>query len=160
MGTAAQDLIKGIAISEVNAKLDSFYAYEMTAMHWTLAVQNRLAGMALVLINNELSAKSKVHLARAQDLADRMAQLGGAVTGNPSQFVNLAPIDSFQLPDNGADMRGIIQQALVYEHQAIAAYGQFLTELNGKDPITYHLILGILKYHIETEDELEATLET
>ncbi len=158
MGTVGTSLIKDIDVQDIISTLDSFHAYEMVAMHFNFALQNRLAGQALIVLNQELEEKAKEALEHARKLADRIAQLGGAVTGDPSKFVELSHIGRFTLPTDTSGVPEILSYILEQERPAIRAYGEFLGRINDKDIVTYQLGLEILKDKIRTEDEIEAAL--
>ena len=93
MGTAGNAAIRDLDPLEIINALNSFYAMEMVAMHFTLAVQNRLEGQALFLLNSELDEKAEEFRGHAKKLAERIGQLGGAVTADPSSFVEVSPFE-------------------------------------------------------------------
>ena len=94
MGGAGNAAIRDIDPPVIINALDRFYAMEMVAMHFTLAVQNRLEGQALFLLNSELEEKAEEFRGHAQKLAERIGQLGGAITADPSSFVEVSPFES------------------------------------------------------------------
>ena len=77
MGAIGNSLIKGIDTQEVINKLDSFYAYEMLAMHFNLAVHNRLEGQAALVLDDVLNEKAEESLGHAKTLADRSVSSAG-----------------------------------------------------------------------------------
>ena len=62
--------------------LDSFYCHNIVASLWADAVANRLEGMAIYLLSDELPEVAKHARAAARRLADRIGDLGGAITAD------------------------------------------------------------------------------
>ena len=158
MGAIGNSLIKGIDTQEVINKLDSFYAYEMLAMHFNLAVHNRLEGQAALVLDDVLNEKAEESLGHAKTLADRIGQLGGAVTGDPTQFVDVSPIERFSLPPSNSDVGRILSYILEQVRLAIRAYGEFLDGIREKDAVTYFEVVKVLQSHITNESDIEAVL--
>jgi bacterioferritin len=151
-------LIKGITTEEITPLLDSLYAYEMVAMHYSLAVLNRLEGQASIVLEDAFEAKIKQSFDHARAIADRMGRLGGAITGDPSQLVELAPTRDFTLPKSNADVREILSHTLQQLQIGIRAYSDVLARLKDKDELTYHILLDLLSDHVDSEDEIEVAL--
>jgi hypothetical protein len=78
-------------IKDVIDALDSFYCHNVVAGLWADAVANRLQGMAIYLLSDELPEVADHARAAARRLADRIGDLGGAITGDPRQFLDRAP---------------------------------------------------------------------
>jgi hypothetical protein len=68
----------GPAATEIIDALDSFYCYNITAALWADAVINRLEGLAIFLLGDELAEAGGRARAAARRLADRIGDLGGA----------------------------------------------------------------------------------
>ncbi len=158
LGTMNKALIKGITVDQIVAVLDSLYAYEMVAMHYSLAVLNRLEGQASIVLEDAFEEKIKQSFEHARTIADRIGRLGGAITGDPSLLIAIAPIENFTLPKSNADVREILSHTLQQLQIGIRAYSGALAQLKDKDEITYHLLLDVLRDHIDSEDEIEVTL--
>jgi ferritin-like protein len=158
MGTAGNALIQGIDRREIVAALDPLHAYELISLHWALALKPQLTGMAVVMIGDELDDVVEQALAHARSLAERAAQLGGAVTADPSELVARAGVDQFALPSSTSDAGAILGYALDQVRGAIRAYGEAMRLVAGKDEITHRLLLHILRDHIGREDAIEAVL--
>jgi ferritin-like protein len=150
--------IKGITVDEIVPLLDSLYAYEMVAMHYSLAVLYRLEGQASIVLEDAFEEKIQQNFEHARIIADRIGRLGGAITGDPSLLVEIAPTKNFTLPKSNADVREILSHTLQQLQVGIRAYGGVLAQLKDKDEITYHLLLDVVKDHIDSENEIEVTL--
>jgi ferritin-like protein len=158
LGSMNKILIKGITVDEIARLLDSLYAYEMVAIHYNLAVLNRLEGQASIMLEHAFEEKIKLSFEHARTIADRMGQLGGAITGDPSLLVEIAPTKNFSLPKSNADVREILSHTLQQLQVGIRAYGDAMAQLKDKDEVTYHLLLDVVRDHIDSEDEIEVAL--
>ena len=138
--------------------MDSLYAYEMVAMHYNLAVLNRLEGQASIVLEDVFEEKIKQSFDHARTIANRMGRLGGAITGDPSKLVEIAPIRDFTLPKSNADVREILSHTLQQLQIGIRAYSDVLARLKDKDELTYHILLDVLRDHVDSEDEIEVAL--
>ena len=125
MGTAGNALLDGTTPEDVVQRLNSFYAREALTMHWALAVQNRLEGQALFILNDELSDVAEEARKHAAAIAERVGQLGGAIP-QPAPTNSSAPQASKAKPPDGSDIGDILGYALGQMRDAIAQYGAFL----------------------------------
>ena len=92
----------------------------------------------------------------AERLAARLAQLGGEITADPTDFVTRAPIQEFSLPDDFGDVIGILTIALDYQRHVIGVYADLLDRLGPVDLVTHRL--KILAAKLAREDDLEAVV--
>jgi bacterioferritin len=53
----------------------------------------------------------------------------------------------------------VLEQNIKGEQCAIGVYNKLLDALEGKDPITYNIVLQILGDEVEHEEDLEGVLE-
>jgi hypothetical protein len=89
-----------IAAQGVIDDLDSFYCHNIVASLWADAVANRLEGMAIYLLSDELPEVADHARAAARRLADRIGDLGGGITADPRQLIDRAPGSyEFTIPD-------------------------------------------------------------
>ena len=124
--------------------LDSFYCHNIVASLWADAVANRLEGMAIYLLSDELPEVAEHAREAARRLADRIGDLGGAVTADPRQLLDRAPGSTeFTIPDC-SDPRAIISYALHRLDVIITAYQAFLDAVRGRDDVSFALVVGLL----------------
>jgi hypothetical protein len=76
------------ATTEIIDTLDSFYCYNVIAALWADAVINRLEGLAIFLLGDKLAEIADRARAAARRLADRIGDLGGAITADPRQLLD------------------------------------------------------------------------
>lgn len=157
MGTAGNQLVRGIDPAELADDLDRLYCYEQVAIAWARALDNRLTGLAEILI--EEPVRDHVALAEriAGRLAPRIAQLGGVITADPSRFVERSQVDGIDLPDKVIDLTPLTY-ALVQEQKIISRYGQLIDRVRGADDVTERLLVSILAAKVAQEDELESAV--
>ncbi|MFI0372061.1 ferritin-like domain-containing protein [Actinomadura sp. 1N219] len=155
MGTAGIQLVRGIDPADLADDLDRLYCYEQVAVAWARALDNRLTGLAEIMLEEparEHAALAERHAAR---LAARVAQLGGAITADPTRFAERAQVDVIDLPDEVGDLAPL-GYALVQEQKIIGRYGQLIDRVRGADDVTERLLVSILSAKVAQEDELES----
>jgi ferritin-like protein len=158
MGKAGVGLIKGLDVEEVVATLDSYYCYNLVVMHFSYALHNRLEGQAAFILGDELDEIAGQSLEAARKPADRIDDLGGEVTADPTRFVERSPLGEFSLPDSNSEVGIILSFVLERIRMIIGEYGAFLERVRGRDEISYLLVLDLLKEQVARESEIEATL--
>jgi ferritin-like protein len=145
------------AQDEIGA-LDSFYCHNHVAALWADAVANRLEGMGIYLLSDELAEVADHARAAARRLADRIGDLGGAVTGDPRQLVDRAPgSNEFTIPDC-SDPRAITTYALQRLNVIIAAYQDFLDKVRGRDDVSFALVVDLLAAEAHRRADVQAAL--
>jgi hypothetical protein len=92
MSQAGKALLRGVDAEAVVADLDRLRATHVVAEQWLLAVENRLGGPALYLLEDELPEQADMNRQAAALLADRVAELDGAITGDPTKLVELSKL--------------------------------------------------------------------
>lgn len=138
--------------------LDSFYCHNVAAALWADAVANRLEGLAIYLLSDEIPEVAEHARAAARRLADRIGDLGGAVTADPRQLVDRAPGDNeFTIPDC-SDPRAITTYALQRLSVIIAAYQAFLDMVRGRDDVSFALVVDLLAAETHRRADVTAAL--
>jgi ferritin-like protein len=138
--------------------LDSFYCHNVLVGLWADAVANRLEGMAIYLLSDELPEVADHAREAARRLADRIGDLGGAITGDPRQLIDRAPGDNeFTIPDC-SDPRAITSYALHRLEVIIAAYQDFLDKVRGRDDVSFALVVDLLAAETHRRADVQAAL--
>ena len=158
MGSAGNSLIKGIDIQEIIDALDSFHAQSWVIVHFSLGLKNRLEGQTTFLLSKELEQKAHESIKHAKKIAERIAELGGVLTADPTEFVTLSPLKRFSMPRSNSDVYEILSFILKLEQSIINTYGNFINRIKDKDCITYHVLREILEDEINHESEIESVL--
>jgi ferritin-like protein len=142
----------------VTDDLDCFYCHNIVVSLWADAVANRLEGLAIYLLSDELPEVAEVARKAARRLADRIGDLGGAVTGDPRQLLERAPGGGeFTIPDC-SNPRAITSYALQRLDVIIAAYQDFLDKVRGRDDVSFALVVGLLAAETHRRADVQAAL--
>ena len=145
-------------IKDVIDVLDSFYCHNVVAGLWADAVANRLEGLAIYLLSDELPEVAENARQAAARLAGRIGDLGGAITADPRQLLDRAPGNyEFTIPDC-ADPRAITSYALQRLDVIIAAYQAFLDQIRGRDDVSFALVVGLLAAETHRRADVAASL--
>ena len=147
-----------LAAEDVIDALDSFYCHNVVAALWADAVANRLEGPAIYLLSDEIPEVAEHARAAAARLADRIGDLGGAVTADPRQLIDRAPGgNEFTIPDC-SDPRAITTYALQRLNIIIAAYQAFLDKVRGHDDVSFALIVSLLGAETHRRADVKAAM--
>jgi ferritin-like protein len=139
--------------------LNSFYCANVVVSLWADAVGNRLEGPPIYLLTDELEEVSDHARAAAHELADRIGDLGGAVTADPRRLLDARPGDhDFELPDCG-DIRSITEVGLRELTVMIDAYEEFLATVRDTDPVSHQLVTRLLGDETHGRADIEAALQ-
>jgi ferritin-like protein len=147
-----------LATEEVIDALDSFYCHNVIVALWADAVANRLEGSAIYLLSDEIPEVADHARAAAARLADRIGDLGGAITADPRQFIDRAPgAIEYAIPDC-SDPRAIVSYALQRLNVIIDAYHAFLDKVRGRDDVSFALVVGLLAAEAHRRADASAAL--
>jgi len=142
--------------------LQTAYSMELETIMNYLANSVNLDGIRAEEIKKSLSADITEELTHAQQLAQRIKQLGGLVPGSQSVEVGA----QMQPSSNTTDVVYAIKSVIDAEESAIAQYNKIIKATDGEDYVTQdlcirlladeeeHLILfrGFLKEYAESEE--------
>jgi ferritin-like protein len=144
---------------ETIKSLDGFYCANVVGSLWADAVANRLEGPAIFLLTDEMAEVSEHARAAARQLANRIGDLGGAITADPRQLLDIAPRDGdFELPDCG-DVRSVMEVGGRELGVIIAAYEEFLARVRETDPVSHQLVTRLLGDETHRRADIEAALQ-
>jgi ferritin-like protein len=147
-----------LATEEVIDALDSFYCHNVIVALWADAVANRLEGSAIYLLSDEIPEVADHAREAAARLADRIGDLGGAITADPRQFIDRAPgTIEYTIPDC-SDPRAIVSYALQRLNIIIDAYQAFLDKIRGRDDVSFALVVGLLAAETHRRADASAAL--
>ncbi len=147
-----------LAVQDVIDALDSFYCHNQVVALWADAVANRLEGLAIYLLSDELPEVANHARAAARRLAERIGDLGGAVTGDPRQLIGRAPGGiEFTIPDC-SDPRAIVSYAVQRLNVIIAAYQAFLDKVRARDDVSFALVVQLLAAEQHRRADAQAAL--
>ena len=89
-------------------------------------------------------------------MAERVAELGGAITGDPTKLIELGGLGPFDVSADTSDPTAITDYALEQVRRLISAYAEALDRTRDGDELTHRLLLKLVHRQVATEAELEA----
>jgi ferritin-like protein len=158
MGQVGNQLIVEISAADVAEELDRLYCYHLVTFCWASGMGVRLEGQALFLLGDELAEVGEESLAAARQLAERVGELGGTVTIDPSAFVRRSPAGTLAVPDQAREVAPILRYALEQVRIGLGAYGKLLDRTRGRDDLTHRLLVKLARQLAARETDLEGAL--
>lgn len=107
-------------------------------------------GLASPKIAEEFMVHAQEETAHADQIAERIVQLGGEPDFSPATLLGRSHADY----DDSLDLKAMIRTNLIAERVAIEAYTQMITLIGNKDSTTRRILEGILSQEQEHADEL------
>lgn len=139
-------------IEELNKALaDEWLAY----MQYSIAAEI-VKGKMYHVASKELKDIAKEELEHIKELTKRIIQLGGTPLTDPKDFFEKTNC-GYEVPTE--DVRKAIEAAAKGEGCAIKVYNNIAKLTKDKDPVTYQLIIHILKEEEDHEQRFESILE-
>ncbi len=145
----------GPKVDELIDDLKRAYADEWLAYYYYKAVTELVEGIESDKIASQFEEIAAEELEHADELAERIAQLGGEIPRDLSEVVELANCKTFAYPSQPDDWKGFLQAGIEAEQCAMDVYNTILTKVRDdiKDPLTFHTIRHILQEEVHHEDE-------
>ena len=112
-------------------------------------------GLAAPKIAEEFMVHAREEAAHADQIAERIMQLGGEPDFNPAHLAERSHADY----DDSRDLKAMVRANLVAERVAIESYRQMIALIGDKDPTTRRMLEDILGTEEEHADELKDMLE-
>lgn len=158
MGTKGTQIVE-LDVSELIADLNRAYADEWLAAyaytHMAQVVTGQPAAKHLASLLKETAEEELEH---QDELAERIAQLGGKPLADISRLVETSNAGYPTPPADGTDFKAIVKTVIEAERGAIEVYNKLAHKTLGKDLLTFELIVHILGEEVEHEDEFEMLL--
>jgi bacterioferritin len=107
-------------------------------------------GLASPKIAEEFMVHAQEETAHADQIAERIVQLGGEPDFSPDQLRQRSHADY----DDSTDLKSMIKANLIAERVAIEAYSQMIALIGDKDSTTRRMLEGILSQEQEHAEEL------
>jgi bacterioferritin len=159
MGKKGIEIIEksGLKVADIVAKLNKAFADEWLAYYQYWIGSQVCVGIFREDVQSELMEHANEELGHAQKLADRIIELGGTPIADPKEWAKYANC-GYDAPSN-PDTRVLLDQNIKGERCAIEVYKELADFTKGKDVITYHMALEIMKDELEHEQDLEDIVE-
>ena len=156
MGTKGREIVD-MDVSKLLELLNKAFADEWLAYYQYWIGAKVVRGSMRGAVEVELEEHAEEELEHAEDLAERIIQLGGTPLLKPEDWYKFTNC-GYDSPED-PDVKKILEQNIKGEQCAIEVYKKLLGMIRDKDPITYHIIVEILEDEVEHEEDLQALLE-
>jgi bacterioferritin len=158
VGTRERESLEalGVNIPELISLLNKAFADEWLAYYQYWIGAQVAQGILHKVVSDELEEHAKEELKHADMLVERIIQLGGTPVLEPKEWYTVANC-RYEAPSN-PNIHVLLEQNIRGERCAIGVYKTLLKYVQGKDPITYDLIVKILAEEVEHEEDLETIL--
>jgi len=156
MGSQGRKIV-GMDVDELITLLNNALADEWLAYYQYWVGSKVVKGPTKDAVIAELVQHATEELSHADMIALRIAQLGGTPVLEPKEWYNLtncgydAPVDPY--------VKAVLEQNIKGEQCAIKTYEKLMKMVEGKDPVTYNMILTIITQEVEHEEDLQSLLE-
>lgn len=156
MGTLGQKIV-GSGVRDIVDLLNKAYCDEWLAYYQYWIGSKVVKGPNKEAVISELTIHATEELNHATLLTGRIIQLGGTPVTKPTDWYKLTNC-GYDAPDDPFIVK-ILEQNIKGEQCAIKTYNSLLKKTEGKDPVTYNILLTILSQEVEHEEDLQALLE-
>jgi bacterioferritin len=138
------------------AGLAKAYNMEVETVLNYLANSLDLEGVRAEFIKQALAADIQEELSHAQQLGNRIKQLGGAIPGSLSLKMEQRTL---QPPADTTDVLVVIRGVLQAEEDAIAHYRTIIKQTEGEDYVTQDLAITLLSAEEQHRQQFEGYLK-
>jgi len=157
MGKKAQEIV-GLDLAKLLEELQRAYADEWLAFYQYWVAAQVAVGRGSRPVVEELTRIAEEELEHAEELAQRIIQLGGKPLPHPKLWLERTNCGYAEPPEHPEDLEKIINTTIGAERCAASVYQKLAALTHGKDHITYQLVCHILEEELEHEDAFENLL--
>ncbi|MEM3507388.1 MAG: ferritin-like domain-containing protein [Candidatus Bathyarchaeia archaeon] len=160
MGKKGREIVK-VNVEELITDLNKAYADEWIAYFyykWAASVATGINAPNIVSELKKIADEEKEH---AEELAERILELGGEPERDFEDLSKIANCPKINFPKDLSDLKGILKAVIEAEGCAIEVYNNLIEKLSPcyqKDIKTFHLIEHILAEEIAHEEAFENLL--
>ncbi|MBN1328290.1 MAG: ferritin-like domain-containing protein [Candidatus Heimdallarchaeota archaeon] len=158
MGKSNKDLIEGLDIKVVVDELNKAYADEWLAFFAYMSLAQTATGKSSFRFAEAVKEIAMEELEHAEELAERILQLGGELV---TDFMKLNSLANCKYPTSlpkPKDLEGMAKFIYDAEQCAIGVYDKVLKLTKDKDILTYQLVLHIIEEEADHEIKMEQFL--
>lgn len=156
MGTRGRQIV-GLDVDELLTSLNRAFADEWLAYYQYWLGAKVVKGPMKDAVASELLLHATEELAHAGLVANRIIQLGGKPLTEPKLWYEQSGCG--YLPPADEYVKVLLEQNIEGERCAISTYDALLKKVEGKDIVTYNMVMTILEQEVEHEEDLQALLE-
>ena len=156
MGTKGIEIV-GMDVSQLIDQLNKAYSDEWFAYYQYWLGAKVVRGPMKDAVTAELLQHATEELAHADLVANRIIQLGGKPVTEPRKWYDMSGC-GYEAPEDDY-VKVILDQNIKGERCAISYYNELMNQLQGKDMVTYNMVLTILEQEVEHEEDLQSLME-
>ena len=156
MGTKGREIV-GVDVNKLIEDLNVALADEWLAYYQYWLGSKVVVGPMRGEVAAELLQHANDELRHAGMIADRIIQLGGTPLVKPEDWYKVTGC-GYEAPEDPY-VEVVLDQNIKGEQCAIVTYQKMLEILQGKDPITWNMVVQILADEVEHEEDLQALKE-
>ncbi|MHA1505700.1 MAG: ferritin-like domain-containing protein [Candidatus Asgardarchaeia archaeon] len=157
MGKKAREIV-GEDVEEIIKLLKKAYADEWIAYFYYELAALLLEGPESKGVAEEIKRIAGEEKEHADELAERIVQLGGEPIKDFGEIVKMANCPTVNFPEDFGDVKGVLKALVEAEGCAIEVYQSLLKKILNKDFITMQLVTHILGEEITHEDTFSSLL--
>jgi bacterioferritin len=156
MGTKGIEIV-GMDVKQLLDLLNKAFVDEWFAYYQYWLGAKVVKGPMKEAVIAELMQHATDELRHADMVSTRIIQLGGTPVTEPKKWYEVTSC-GYDAPDNPF-VEAILEQNIKGERCAIGFYKRLLDATQGKDPVTYNMVLQILQDEVAHEEDLQALAE-
>jgi bacterioferritin len=156
MGTKGREIV-GMDVDQLLKLLNMAFADEWLAYYQYWLGAKVVKGPMKDAVIAELLQHATDELRHANMVASRIIQLGGTPVTEPKKWYDVTSC-GYEAP-NDPFVETILKQNIDGERCAIGFYKKLLEATQGKDPVTYNIVLQILQDEVTHEEDLQSLAE-
>lgn len=141
---------------QIIAGLQKAFSMEVETVINYLANSLDLEGVRAEFIKQALATDIQEELGHAQQLGNRIKQLGGSIPGSLALKMTQ---QSLQPPSDTTDVLEVIRGVLKAEEEAIAQYRSIIKMTDGEDYVTQDLAITLMAAEEEHRQQFEGYLK-
>jgi bacterioferritin len=154
MGKQGRNVV-GMNVKELLKDLNRAYCDEWLAYYAYWYMAQTVTGPGYEDMSEFLEKTAKDEAEHAQEIANRILELGGIPLANPSELEKNANAPYPAPPKDTTDYKSFIEVVLDAEATAIEVYNKIASKTQGRDHVTYQLISHILSEEVAHEERFE-----
>jgi bacterioferritin len=151
MGKKGQEIVE-IELDEVIKDLNSAYADEWLAHYQYFLYAQVIEGINADILKSKLEEQSKDELKHAEELIERILQLGGEPT---TDVMNASTCGFSEPPADRSDLASVVELVLKGERCAIEKYNKLAKKYHMKDLVTHEIFEDLLVDEVADEEDWE-----
>jgi bacterioferritin len=151
MGKKGQEIVE-IELDEVLKDLNSAYADEWLAHYQYFLYAQVIEGINADILKSKLEEQSKDELKHAEELIERILQLGGEPT---TDVMNASTCGFSEPPADRSDLASVVELVLKGERCAIEKYNKLAKKYHMKDLVTHEIFEDLLVDEVADEEDWE-----